>query len=388
MRELSSPIILMTKAWYLRLIMAILVAIFAVLLSNEFLLGTEEKDDWDSIEKAARKYFEFPSSDNARIFRNQIEPAKGNKESGRYLRLIGYVFDNLDVMERQVASGDREAIKLGFMLYSFAQGGAVIELDCIMGDLARTYPQQFLEGMSSSPTSRIIEDIGNPVIRSRLGLRDGRLMAYRYELEMRLISLKSVTSEALRSVRDRCINKIEVYLASRPDNPDIIADKREYSALFKTTLILMNREVEKYYLVCQRILEIEDLSGSGKYGVVSEERIHSSGLFDEMTTAYRKWKSMVNALRNPPLDYLNEYSILRTMGAWAGLLFYCATEPSFRDGSMASEEEVAKKFEEKYIRDYEKFRKEFAKMDELMPCIEKDVSLRKVILQEILDKLR
>jgi hypothetical protein len=388
MRELKAPKTPMKKPSLMQLTMAILVTIFAMSLSNEFLFGREQQIDWDSIEKAARIYFEYPSSENARIFRQQIQPEKGNYESGRYFRFIGHVFDNLDVLERQVASGDREAVKLGFMLYSFAIGAAKIDLDCVMGDLARAFPQLFLEELSLSPNAHLIEELGQPVLQSRLGLGGGRLMAYRYELEMRLKSLESVTSESLASIRDTCINKIKAYLAYRPDNPDIIVGKSEYLALFKKALILMHGEAEKNNLVCQRILEIEDRSGTGIFGVVSDGIIHSSGLFDEMTTACGTWQSMVNALRNPPLEYSKEYSVLRTMGAWAGLLYNVATKPSFRDDKKLGEGEIKHRFKENYVMTYEKFCEEFAKLAELMPDTVRDVRLRKADRQDILKKLR
>jgi len=386
MRELHASMTRTKKPHLMQLIMAILVTIFAMLLSNEFLLGREQQIDWDSIEKAARIYFEYPSSENARIFRQQIQPEKGNYESGRYFRFIGHVFDNLDVLERQVASGDREAVKLGFMLYSFAIGAAKIDLDCVMGDLARVFPQLFLEELSSSPNAHLIEELG--LLQSRLGLGGGRLMAYRYELEMRLKSLESVTSESLASIRDTCINKIKAYLAYRPNNPDIIVGKSEYLALFKTALTLMYGEVEKNHLVCQRILEIEDQSGTGIFGVFSEGIIHSSGLFDEMTKACRKWQSMVNALRNPPLEYSKEYSVLRTMGAWAGLLFNVVTKPSFRDDKKLGEVEIKHRFKENYVMFHEKFCEEFSKLAELMPDTARDARLRKADRQDILKKLR
>ena len=388
MRELYASMARSKTLNLVQLTLAIVVTIFTMLLSNEFLLGREQQIDWDSIEKAARIYFEYPSSENARIFRQQIQPEKANYESGRYFRFIGHVFDNLDVLERQVASGDREAVKLGFMLYSFAIGAAKIDLDCVMGDLARAFPQLFLEELSSSPNAHLIEELGQPVLQSRLGLGGGRLMAYRYELEMRLKSLESVTSESLASIRDTCINKIKAYLAYRPNNPDIIVGKSEYLALFKTALTLMYEEVEKNHLVCQRILEIEDQSGTGIFGVFSEGIIHSSGLFDEMTKACRKWQSMVNALRNPPLEYLKEYSVLRTMGAWAGLLFNVVTKPSFRDDKKLGEVEIKHRFKENYVMIYEKFCEEFSKLAELMPDISKDALLTETNRQDILKKLR
>ena len=386
MRQLYTSRVRAKKPPLMQLTMAILVIIFTMSLSHGFLLGREQQIDWDSIEKAARIYFEYPSSENARIFRQQIKPEKGKVEPGRYYGFIGYVFDNLDVLERQVASGDREAVKLGFMLYSFATGGAMIDLGCVMGDLARAFPQLFLEELSSSPNAHLIEEFGYPVLQSRLGV--GRQMAYRYELEMRLKSLESVNSESLASIRDACINKIKAYLAYRPDNSDIIADKGEYLALFKKALILMHEEAERSNLVCQRILEIEDRSGTGIFGVASDGFIHSSGLFDEMTTACWTWQSMVNALRNPPLEYSKEYSALRTMGAWAWGLFNVATKPSFRDDKTLSEVEMKHRFKKNYAMAYGRFREEFAKLAELMPDTARDVRLRKADRQDILKKLR
>jgi hypothetical protein len=386
MRPLNTSRVRAKKPPLMQFTMAILMTVFTLLLLNQFLLGREQQIDWDSIEKAARIYFEYPSSENARIFRQQIRPEKGKVEPGRYYGFIGYVFDNLDVLERQVASGDREAVKLGFMLYSFATGGAMIDLNRVMGDLARAFPQLFLEELSSSPNAHLIEEFGYPVLQSRLGV--GRLMAYRYELEMRLKSLESVTSESLASIRDSCIKKIKAYLAYSPRDPEVIAEKSEYLALFKMALALMARETEKNNLVCQRVLEIEDRSGTGVFGVASDGIIHSSGLFDELITGNRKWSNMVNALRNPPLEYSKEYSVLRTMGAWAGLLSNVATRPSFRDDRTLSEKEMKDRFQKNFAMTYGRFCEELTKLAELMPGIAEDVRLSKADQQAIMKKLK
>lgn len=388
MSEASESSFCTGKFPLVRIMMIMAMNACVMLLSIVLLLGKEQTIEWDSIEKAARRYIEYPSSDNARVLRQQIQSVRGENKSADYYSLIEYVFSNLVVLERQVAAGDREAAKLGFMLYNVSIGHNKNKLDCVMGDLARTYPRIFLEELSSSHNAILIKESGYPVCQTHLGQGGIRQMAHRYELEMRIRSLESVTAKKLRRIRDACVNEIKRCLPARADYPDIIADKKAYIAAFKDATILIFSEVEKANLICQRILEIEELQGAGSFGAVSERIIHSCGLLAEMTTARQKWGRMLDALRNPPFEYSEEYSSLRTMASLAGLLYKISTNPSFRDDKKANDVETKLIFKKNYVAIYRKFGEEYSKIAVLMPDIAKDVLLRKADRQDTLKKLR
>jgi len=181
----------------------------------QVMFGQEQSVDWGVLDLAARRYVECPSTDNALLLYNALPemPLSGQVDEGRLVGFVDYAFDNIDVLERQVSVGDRNAVKLGLRLYNFAGGLNVMRLDCMMGNLARSHPRMFLEELKSAPNAQWIKKLGYPVDLSSFYFSEKWKAAHRFELEMRIKALESVTDNSLVELRDECIKKIKEFLA-------------------------------------------------------------------------------------------------------------------------------------------------------------------------------
>ncbi len=363
----------------------------ALLLLGNGLFGQEQNTNWDSIEKAARTYIEYPSTNNARLFLLFLPelPLGRNIDTDRFNRLFAYVFNNLEVLARQVSVGDRDAVKLGFRLYDFSDGLFTMRLDCIMGDLVRSHPQLFLEELGSAPNAQELKKLGYPLCESSLSFGGKREMAHRYELEMRIKALRSVTDNALADLRDTCIKEISEFLAKYfHDSPIIVLGEKEYLALFKKAAINVYNESEMANQVCQRVIELEDASNTSSFGAISAKIIHSSGVFDELTEANRKLRSMLDALGNPPLAYKDEYSALREMLSPTNLLFSLATDPSIISPRETADDVKKSTYKTATARYYNRFKDAYTKLVTLMPEISQEVQKNPVNLEAIKNRLK
>ena len=276
--------------------------------------GQEQSINWESVEIAARTYFDYPSTENARLFYLNLPEQPqwaniGNNDLDRFKRIIDFVFANLEVLARQASVGDRDAVRLGFRLYNLTGSSFnTLLLDSVMADLIRSQPQLFLEELKSSPNAQEIKTLGYPLLDAPLGFEVKRRMAYRYELEMRIKALESVTDSAVVDLRDACIKVIRDYLARYyHDLPRVVIGEKEYLPLFKKAAIHVYNQAEMANLVCQCTLELEEASKTGSFGVISGKIVHSSGLFDELAALRDKSRAMSDALENPPLVYTEEF---------------------------------------------------------------------------------
>jgi hypothetical protein len=289
----------------------------------------EQNVDLERMEIAARTYIDYPSTENARLFYQSLSayvPAgkTGEIDRERWERVANFIFDNLEVLARQIWAGDRDAVRVGFRLYSFFGGYYTMRLDAMMADLIRFQPQLYLEELKSSPNAQLLKSLGFPLCESDIDFgRSDREMALRHELEMRIKALESVTDSALADLRDTCIKEIRAFL-TKYDSPKTVLGEKEYLPLFKKAAIHVYNQAEIANQVCQCIKELEWASNSGRFGTTSEEIVRSSGLYGELTVHQEKSLDMRELLENPPLVYLKAFSVL---SIWAVRQAYCARLP-------------------------------------------------------------
>ena len=380
----------MIKCHILKLPLLLMIAVSASLLFGQALSGQNQNINWDRLEQAARIYFDYPSSKNARAFCQDLpkHPLRIDFDVNRYKRLFTYVFENLDVLARQVSVGDRDAVKLGFRLYNFSSGLSTMKLDALLGDLIRTHPQLFLEELRCSPNARWIKTLGYPLIESGLNFSDKRERADRYELEMRIKALESVKDSALVDLRDECIREIREYFDKHyHDSPGIPLGEKEYQTLFRQTVINVCNEAEIAYQICQSIIGIEEASLVGPFGYASEKIVHSSGLFDELTALRDKTVNVDETLSSPPLAYVEEYHVLKNMEARASQLYSLATQPSFICPSGTSDDIKRNTYKKGPSKYYGEFENAYAELEALMPEISQEVKKSLVNLETIKKRL-
>jgi len=367
----------------LRRLFAYELAIVTLLLLGCSLFGQEQGSDWDALEMATRTYFNYPSTENARLLylglRKPLRP-----DVDRFDRLFDFVLDNLSVLARQIFAGDRNAVKLGFALYDYSSGLFTMEIDAMMADSIRFNPKIFLEELKAAPNGKRIKELGFPLCESRLNSSDNREEAHRYELEMRIKALETVTNAELLDLRDRCLREIRECLERQnQDFPGTLLTEKEYTTLFKKAVVNVYKEAEMANLVCQRIVEIEETSGPGSFGETSQRAVRESGLIDELTALSDKSFDMGEALQNPPLAYMGKYDALRRMIGRAIQLFRAATDPAVVCPSRTSDD-VKKSIYKKAIAEYfGGFRDAYRELVTLMPEIDNEVNKNRIDTEAI-----
>ncbi len=347
--------------------------VVAILLLGCSLVSQGQYSDWDTLEMAARTYFNYPSTENARLFYLGLQkPRRPDVE--RFDRLFDYVLDNLGVLARQIFTGDRNAAKLGFALYDYSRGLFTMEIDAIMADSIRFQPQLFLEELRAAPNGKRIKELGYPLCESRLDFSDVREEADRYELEMRIKALETVTKAELLDLRDTCLREIRECLERQSrDFPGILLTEKEYGALFIKAVVNVSKEAEMANLVCQRIVEIEEASGTGSFGAASQKAVRDSGLNDELTALSDKSFDMGEALQNPPFAYIGKHDALRRMIGRTIQLFRAAIDPAIVCPSGTSDDVKRTAYRRAVAEYFSKFRDAYAELVALMPEIDKEV---------------
>ncbi len=116
------------------------------------------------------------------------------------------VFEDLALLEVQVISGDREAVRLGFRLLKAADGHVAETLDIMLGRLIRVRPRLFLEeskasGAEATGLVNLVGNFGEPYI--------DRETAAAYEGKARISALQTVWDSSLSAVPDSCIRVLQ-----------------------------------------------------------------------------------------------------------------------------------------------------------------------------------
>jgi hypothetical protein len=112
----------------------------------------------------------------------------------------------LMILDAQVRAFDKEAVELSFRLLKIADGHYGEMLSESLGGLIRPNPKMFLQHFARHQKSVVRLDalVGNFGVNYIDSLE-----AQRYEVEMRIKALKSVSDPKLRAARELCIAELQ-----------------------------------------------------------------------------------------------------------------------------------------------------------------------------------
>jgi hypothetical protein len=168
---------------------------------------------WATSLKTAEAYFNYPSTENALRFYNNLPASNVEvaeiKDTKNFLDLIDYLDNNLPILSHEMKISDRNAVKVAFRLMNISDGTLAESLDAALGDLIRINPRMFLEELLSCPNRNHIKEIGYPVTSGGLYYVGQWPQVEKYELEMRVKALGTVKDPDLLGIRDICIAIIE-----------------------------------------------------------------------------------------------------------------------------------------------------------------------------------
>ena len=190
---------------------------FGLTLTLESNINNQDQSiSWDTSLKTAKAYFNYPSTENALRFYNNLPvfnvQAAEIKDTKDFLDLIDCLDKNLPILSREMDIGDKNAVKIGFRLKNISDGALSESLDAALGDLIRINPRMFLEELLGCPNRDHIKEIGYPVTSGGLYYVGQWPQVEKYELEMRLKALETVKDPGLQEIRDICVALVEIEL--------------------------------------------------------------------------------------------------------------------------------------------------------------------------------
>lgn len=168
---------------------------------------SQRSTDWRGIQGAFTAYVEYPSGANAK----KVVSLLPNGEHIQYTNekseaeATEFVYQKLNMLERQVISRDPDAVELAFRLKTIADGAFAEDLDIVLGQLIRIDPRLFLQQLkiALSGIGRLDALVGNYG-----DVYVDKFAAQRLETDRRTDALESVSDPALQAIRDECIGEL------------------------------------------------------------------------------------------------------------------------------------------------------------------------------------
>ena len=164
---------------------------------------------WVELDSLWNKYYAYPSADNAGLLYQALPESTGEAWAGDTAgssKTLNTIFEiaQLPILEKQVYSGDSNAVRVAFKMMTTLTGGDATEwLDQLLGNLIRINPALFLRELKSHRRyfSRGIDgwfqDAGLDYVDN---VRKQEL-----ELGLRSDALRSVRDPDLAAIRDEVI---------------------------------------------------------------------------------------------------------------------------------------------------------------------------------------
>lgn len=158
--------------------------------------------DWKGLEEAWNAYYATPSEAGAEKMLNLLPGSVKITDIKDGFLLINSISDHLGVLEGEIYSGNPNAIKLGFRLFTISYGTFEIALNKIIGNLISFNPRLFLEELTAHRDLFLSLD---PILGSFLREIPNDPVARDLEKKLRIKSLESVEGKPLKSLRNECI---------------------------------------------------------------------------------------------------------------------------------------------------------------------------------------
>jgi hypothetical protein len=158
--------------------------------------------DWKGLEEAWNAYYAAPSEAGAEKMLNLIPGSVKITDIKDGFLLINSISDHLGVLEGEIYTGNPNAIKLGFQLFTISYGSLEIALNKTIGNLIAFNPRLFLEELAAHRGLFLSLD---PIVGSFLGETPNDPVAQDLDRKMRIKSLESVEDKSLKSLRNECI---------------------------------------------------------------------------------------------------------------------------------------------------------------------------------------
>jgi len=187
---------------------------------------------WMEIDEAFQNYTSNPTQDNY-IIVYELLPNSRPRNDIPTDKISNSIFSNAIKLEEMIVSENRDAIRIGFKLFTIADGHFAESLDWTLGKLINKNPKLFLQELKKH--RQFLYDIGDLVGNYGHDFVDKPELTLA-ETENRIMSLKKIDDSELINTRDECLKKLQ-------DHKEIILQsmsQREISQIIKGKKLYIN----------------------------------------------------------------------------------------------------------------------------------------------------
>ncbi len=158
--------------------------------------------DWKGLEESWHAYYSAPTEEGADKILKLLPGTVKIIDIKDGFVAINTIQDHLSVLEGEIYSGNPNAIKLGFRLYTISYGTLEVALNKVIGNLISFFPRQFLEELT---IHRDLFFTLEPILGSFVREMANDPGAQELEKNLRIKSLESVEEKPLKALRNECV---------------------------------------------------------------------------------------------------------------------------------------------------------------------------------------
>jgi hypothetical protein len=162
--------------------------------------------DWNGLDEAWKAYYVDPSEAGAEKMLSLLPGNAKILDIKDGFLVINSIFDHLGVLEGEMYSGNPNAIKLGFRLFTISYGAFELGLNKIVGSLIAFNPRLFLTELEAH--RHLFQNL-DPILGSYLRDVPEDPTAQDLERKLRIKALETVEDKALKSLRNECIKALK-----------------------------------------------------------------------------------------------------------------------------------------------------------------------------------
>lgn len=172
--------------------------------------ASEDLVEWDKVKQYFSVFFEYPSPENAKSLMNSLPAGEVSKQVGDRSGTLDLVMDYYTILETEVLAGNKYAAEVLFRLLSLSDGALTMDILETIGMLIRANPKLFLDMVISYRESPFIKN-RYPVYAVGLAYRE-KIKARRYEYEMRIETLESVSGSKYSEIIEECVRELKTLI--------------------------------------------------------------------------------------------------------------------------------------------------------------------------------
>jgi hypothetical protein len=155
--------------------------------------------------KVWEEYIANPNSEDAQKIYSMLPDGK-DKEITLQVEVRPLISESLNVLERQIFSGDRDSLKIAFRLFTISDTALEQELGTLLGNLIRFNTKAFLEEYKDH--RELVPYLSLVVCSFQFNVT-GDTSGQELEKKARIKALEYIDDENLKEIKKECIKTLK-----------------------------------------------------------------------------------------------------------------------------------------------------------------------------------